>query len=85
MMNMKDDPQCIMCSKGCPTTRSGACNKSKCGLPGCNEAAVYYGFCSQKHLDKAVARKMLPPMIDGTINICYYSSIMVYVVLRAFK
>ena len=73
MMNMKDDPQCIMCSKGCSATLPGSCNQSKCGLPGCVASAVYYGFCGPKHLDKAVARKMLPRMIDGTLTVvsCY--------------
>ena len=76
--NMTDDPRCIMCGTGCPSLpaelKGSKLNLSTCGLPGCTEPAVYYGFCSKDHLDRAVERNMMPPMIEGEED--FYCSIL---------
>lgn len=73
--NVASDAQCSMCgtsvsphqvpcSSSSSSSGSGTTSRrssTQCGLPGCIRPALYYGFCTEEHRERAIARHLLPP------------------------
>jgi hypothetical protein len=74
--NSYDDKFCFMCGHAMPQryqqlallhhrAQHGTNRPSECGMPGCCQRAVYYGFCSKPHMDRALKKNIIPPSEPG--------------------